>query len=449
MQRYYGDQAMNEQLAEIESDLIFKQQLNLAEHNIYGSRRLGVKRDTSQLHFSRFTASSIDTITGNIVKDSILYQMVGEADSTNTQRVLGYKSYELSNHLGNVLAVISDKRIYLGDTTISGDTFALWDAHITSAQDYYPFGMLMPNRFYSDTALTNEAILTVTQYEKLRYEHHFDSTTEAWVGQSGGTVSQNNGQLVVTADNQWEAAAYYFDTEPSANYKLQVDIDFGDCDSIKVEIFGASPYSVIGSYSLIADGLSNYNFTASTASTRLKVSRMDKNGQSIQGFYINHVILKEVRDTNYNDTIQLASGNGYRYGFQGQERDDELKELGNSVNYKYRMHDPRLGRFFAVDPLSGKYPHYTPYSFSGNKVIHRVGLEGLEDAKFNLPSQDLNIRLLDENRIDHITLEEFIEIHKVRGIVGASGLVLYTGGIAIAYYGTTAVLGYIAKEGAE
>jgi hypothetical protein len=42
------------------------------------------------------------------------------------------------------------------------------------------------------------------------------------------------------------------------------------------------------------------------------------------------------------------------------------------------MHDPRIGRFFAVDPLAPEYPHYTPYSFSGNEVIHMVELEGLE-----------------------------------------------------------------------
>ena len=51
-------------------------------------------------------------------------------------------------------------------------------------------------------------------------------------------------------------------------------------------------------------------------------------------------------------TIQ---GDGYRYSFQGQEHDDEIKGDGNSVNYKYRMHDPRLGRFFAVDQLEGIY----------------------------------------------------------------------------------------------
>jgi len=68
----------------------------------------------------------------------------------------------------------------------------------------------------------------------------------------------------------------------------------------------------------------------------------------------------------------------YRYGFQNQEKDDEIKGAGNSVNYKYRMHDPRVGRFFAVDPLESKYPHNSPYAFSENVVINCIELEGLE-----------------------------------------------------------------------
>lgn len=73
-----------------------------------------------------------------------------------------------------------------------------------------------------------------------------------------------------------------------------------------------------------------------------------------------------------------SSADDYRYGFQGQEMDDEIKGEGNSVNYKYRMHDPRIGRFFAIDPLEAKYPHNSPYAFSENRVIDGVELEGLE-----------------------------------------------------------------------
>ena len=68
----------------------------------------------------------------------------------------------------------------------------------------------------------------------------------------------------------------------------------------------------------------------------------------------------------------------FRFGFQGQEGDDEIKGDGNSVNFEFRMHDPRLGRFFAVDPLAPKYPHNSPYAFSENRVIDAIELEGLE-----------------------------------------------------------------------
>jgi RHS repeat-associated protein len=73
-----------------------------------------------------------------------------------------------------------------------------------------------------------------------------------------------------------------------------------------------------------------------------------------------------------------GSSEPYRYGFQGQEKDDELKGEGNSLNYTFRMHDPRIGRFFAVDPVAVDYPHNSPYSFSENRVIDRNELEGLE-----------------------------------------------------------------------
>ncbi|NJM80123.1 MAG: hypothetical protein HC854_11855 [Flavobacterium sp.] len=42
------------------------------------------------------------------------------------------------------------------------------------------------------------------------------------------------------------------------------------------------------------------------------------------------------------------------------------------------MHDPRVGRFFAVDPLFAEYPHNSPYAFSENRLIDGTELEGLE-----------------------------------------------------------------------
>ena len=70
-----------------------------------------------------------------------------------------------------------------------------------------------------------------------------------------------------------------------------------------------------------------------------------------------------------------------RMDFQGQETDEEWLG-GNAVAYKYRFHDPRLGRFQMVDPLAAKYPWNSPYAFSENRLIDGVELEGLEFTKY-------------------------------------------------------------------
>ena len=80
--------------------------------------------------------------------------------------------------------------------------------------------------------------------------------------------------------------------------------------------------------------------------------------------------------------VQLSertiSGDGYRYSFQSQESDNEVYGDGNYINYKYRGYNPRLGRFFQVDPIAHEYPFNSPYAFSENNVIHARELEGLE-----------------------------------------------------------------------
>jgi hypothetical protein len=43
--------------------------------------------------------------------------------------------------------------------------------------------------------------------------------------------------------------------------------------------------------------------------------------------------------------------------------------------------NPRVGRFFAVDPLAKKYPELSVYQFSSNNPIALIELEGLEGVK--------------------------------------------------------------------
>lgn len=75
---------------------------------------------------------------------------------------------------------------------------------------------------------------------------------------------------------------------------------------------------------------------------------------------------------------QMGTG-GYKYGFNGKENDNDIKGEGNQQDYGMRIYDPRVGRFYSVDPLTKSYPWYTPYQFAGNKPINSIDLDGAEE----------------------------------------------------------------------
>jgi len=69
----------------------------------------------------------------------------------------------------------------------------------------------------------------------------------------------------------------------------------------------------------------------------------------------------------------------YKFGFNGKENDNDVKGVGNQQDYGMRIYDTRIGRFLSTDPITKKYPWYTPYQFAGNKSLNSIDLDGLEE----------------------------------------------------------------------
>jgi RHS repeat-associated protein len=67
----------------------------------------------------------------------------------------------------------------------------------------------------------------------------------------------------------------------------------------------------------------------------------------------------------------------YRYGFNGKEKDKNISSL-TAYDYGFRIYNPAIGKFLSVDPLTKKYPWYTPYQFASNKPVWAVDVDGLE-----------------------------------------------------------------------
>jgi RHS repeat-associated protein len=82
--------------------------------------------------------------------------------------------------------------------------------------------------------------------------------------------------------------------------------------------------------------------------------------------------------------VQVSNklNDGYRFGYNGQEKDNEVAGEGNEIEFKYRLYDPRIGKFKSADPLHKSYPWNSDYAFAENRVIDGIDLEGLEYENF-------------------------------------------------------------------
>jgi RHS repeat-associated protein len=69
---------------------------------------------------------------------------------------------------------------------------------------------------------------------------------------------------------------------------------------------------------------------------------------------------------------------GYRFGFNGKEKVDEVYGDANAYDFGARLYDPRLGRWLAVDPLAAKFANISPYVYANNNPIVLVDKDGKE-----------------------------------------------------------------------
>lgn len=102
-----------------------------------------------------------------------------------------------------------------------------------------------------------------------------------------------------------------------------------------------------------------------------------------------------------------SDATGYRYGFNGKENDNEIKGEGNSVDFGARMYDSRLGRWFATDPLAGKYPYLSPYNFVANSPLVFVDPDG-RDIWFVVFDVDGNSKYVNFSDLDKLAQESIL-----------------------------------------
>lgn len=82
----------------------------------------------------------------------------------------------------------------------------------------------------------------------------------------------------------------------------------------------------------------------------------------------------------YKDGATVLSDK-YRYGYNGKEKDDELKGEGNSYDYGARLYDSRVARFLSTDPLQSKFSDRSPYAYANNNPIIYIDKDGKKGVR--------------------------------------------------------------------
>jgi RHS repeat-associated protein len=80
-----------------------------------------------------------------------------------------------------------------------------------------------------------------------------------------------------------------------------------------------------------------------------------------------------------------SPADGYRYGFNGEESDDEVfGTKGTSYDLGARTYDARIGRMRSADPLESEYPWQSTYAYYANSPTSQIdykGMGGGDDGK--------------------------------------------------------------------
>jgi photosystem II stability/assembly factor-like uncharacterized protein len=137
-----------------------------AEKHIYGSSRLGMHNEWVPMLGSQNETYSMEYVDHRI----------------------GERSYELSNHLGNVLSVITDK-VIPHDESSDGD-IDWYLADIRQSTDYSPFGVILENRNLKKSVVVSQNCYDVTEYDTtfvLNFQTEEGPT--GWATYNGGQIT--------------------------------------------------------------------------------------------------------------------------------------------------------------------------------------------------------------------------------------------------------------------
>lgn len=213
------------------------------------------------------------------------------------------------------------------------------------------------------------------------------------------------GKKVVATNGSWEKTFYVLDAQgnPMSIYSFTHSLDDDNIlylsernlyGSSRIGVEDLSTTTVLGMQPLTAPTpTANAHYTnligdkayelANHLGNVLNVVKDRKLATSTNGTTVAYFQPDVVSYSDYypfGQALPYRNGNTpeYRYGFNGMEKDDELKGAGNSYDFGARMLDPRIGRWLSRDPHESSYPMMSPYVAFNNNPLFFVDPDGMD-----------------------------------------------------------------------
>jgi RHS repeat-associated protein len=224
--------------------------------------------------------------------------------------------------------------------------------------DYSPFGVLLEERNH-----------TAQVYVYAINTNFNTGDVQGW-SELGSGSDLNNVSSTLEVSKQGGGpvgAVQSFDAIEGEEYEFSAFVDKGSCNpssSIEIRIKDDAG-NIVASFNLPSGSNSfSTSFTASTSGTYSVEFERVGNNSSCE-FYVDDIFVRN--KVPYNE---------YRYGFNGMERDDEVKGSGNNYTTEFRQYDSRLGRWLSIDPLLKSFE--SPYAAYSNSPVYLADPNGAD-----------------------------------------------------------------------
>lgn len=333
----------------------------LKENHMYGNKRCGIDKRDQLLTTATFGSKGGVTLI-NHVQDA-------------SHREMGNKFYELTNHLGNVLTVVSDRQLTRQEATVFED---FENSSINIAPSITP-------GFWSFAGGINQSFSTNSSGSNALT---FEYTCNAFCGTNRAFSVEENEDYHISFELERD--------DPTATVTLVVQLGDGIGDNtlliqdlndgLNVFTINAGPDpngDPVGSPPYIRLKWQLTPADNANLPITLKFDNFRVTGKGLQESIETMCSADVITFSDfYPFGLEMDGRSGgqnsdYRYSFNGMEKDDEWSgSKGYSLDFGARMYDSRLGRWRSKDPLDMKYPAISPYVYVANTPIAAIDPDG-------------------------------------------------------------------------